>query len=86
MTTTRDCRRHALYAFRDIKADNILLAYAGDGAIHIKVADFGVAVVLATASGSAGLLSRSSGTHKYSAPERAKSQKLGLRCQVVVSN
>ena len=33
---------------RDIKADNILLAHAGEGAIHIKVADFGVAVVLDT--------------------------------------
>jgi serine/threonine protein kinase len=62
---------------RDIKADNILLAHAGEGAIHIKVADFGVAVVLATVSGSAGLLSRSPGTHQYFAPERAKSQKYG---------
>jgi len=62
---------------RDIKADNILLAHAGEGAIHIKVADFGVAVVLATVSGSAGLLSRSPGTHQYFAPERGKSQKYG---------
>ena len=62
---------------RDIKADNILLAHAGEGVIHIKVADFGVAVVLATVSGSAGLLSRSPGTHQYFAPERAKSQKYG---------
>ena len=61
---------------RDIKADNILLAHAGEGAIHIKVADFGVAVVL-TVSGSAGLLSRSPGTHQYFAPERGKSRKYG---------
>ncbi len=62
---------------RDIKADNILLAHAGEGAIHIKVADFGVAVVLATVSGSSGLLSRSPGTDRYFAPERGKGQKYG---------
>ena len=33
---------------RAIKADNILLAHAGEGAINIKVAVFGVVVVLDT--------------------------------------
>ena len=47
---------------RDIKPDNILLSHTGAGAIQIKVADFGDAVLLATVSGSAALLSR---THQY---------------------
>ena len=39
---------------RDIKTDNILLAHAeGSGPLLVKLADFGVAVVLATVSGSA---------------------------------
>ncbi len=62
---------------RDIKPDNILLSHTGAGAIHIKVADFGVAVLLATVSGSAGLLSKLPGTHQYFAPERARGQSYG---------
>jgi serine/threonine protein kinase len=61
---------------RDIKPDNILLSHTGAGAIQIKIADFGVAVLLATTSGSTALLSRA-GTHQYFAPERAKGQSYG---------
>jgi serine/threonine-protein kinase len=56
------------FVHRDIKADNILLAHEGEGAIHIKVAVFGVVVVLDTVSGSAGLLCRSPGKHQFFAP------------------
>ena len=62
---------------RDNKVDNILLAHAGEGAIHIKVAVFGVVVVLDTLSGSTGLPSRSPGTHQIFAPELARGQKYG---------
>ena len=44
---------------RDVKADNILLAHAdGAGRVCAKLADFGVATVLATVAGSSPLLSK----------------------------
>jgi hypothetical protein len=56
---------------RDIKADNILLAHTnGAGPLCVKLADFGVAAVLATVAGS-NLLSKV-GTPPYFSPERGK--------------
>jgi len=56
---------------RDVKADNILLSHAySAGAVCVKLADFGVAEVLATAAGSA--LTSKVGTAWYLSPERAR--------------
>jgi serine/threonine protein kinase len=61
---------------RDIKADNILLAHTnGAGPLCVKLADFGVAAVLATVAGS-NLLSKV-GTLDYFSPERGKDMAYG---------
>jgi hypothetical protein len=61
---------------RDVKADNILLAHInGAGPLCVKLADFGMAAVLATGAGS-NLLSKG-GTPPYFAPERGKDKAYG---------
>jgi tRNA A-37 threonylcarbamoyl transferase component Bud32 len=61
---------------RDIKADNILLAHTnGAGPLCVKLADFGMAAVLATVAGS-NLLSKV-GTPPYFSPERGKDMAYG---------
>jgi serine/threonine protein kinase len=61
---------------RDVKADNILLAHMnGAGPLCVKLADFGMAAVLATGAGS-NLLSKG-GTPPYFAPERGKDKAYG---------
>jgi len=65
---------------RDIKSDNILFAHAhvpgSEKPMCIKLADFGVAVVLATNAGSA-RFSKAGGTELYFAPERGNGESYG---------
>ena len=61
---------------RDIKPDNILLAHTNStGPLWVKLADFGVAAVLATFEGSN--LQSKVGTLPYFAPERGKDTAYG---------
>jgi serine/threonine protein kinase len=65
---------------RDIKSDNILFAHAhmpgSEKPMSVKLADFGVAVVLATNAGSA-RFSKPGGTEMYYAPERGNGESYG---------
>jgi len=65
---------------RDIKSENILLAHAhvpgSEKQMCIKLADFGVAVILATNAGSA-RFSKGGGTEVYFAPERGNGKSYG---------
>jgi len=66
---------------RDIKADNILLAHTnGAGPLCVKLADFGMAAVLATVGGS-NLLSKV-GTPPYFSPERGKDKAYGTKADM----
>lgn len=66
---------------RDVKADNILLARAySAGTVCVKLADFGVAEVLATAAGSA-LMSKV-GTASYLSPERGRGLPYGTKADM----
>ena len=67
---------------RDIKTDNVLLANTEGGAVHIKLADFGVAARLATAAGNSSALHSKNGTDVYYSPERGEGATYGRKADM----
>ncbi len=60
---------------RDLKPHNVQLVDKGDGAIHVKILDFGVAKILASPDGAQSVKTRTGslmGTPLYMSPEQCK--------------
>src|SRR6185295_7214929 len=57
---------------RDLKPENLFLSRREDGALQLKVLDFGIAKIVAEGAGSTANITRSVGTPLYMAPEQFK--------------
>jgi CheY-like chemotaxis protein len=60
---------------RDLKPANVLLVEAGDGAVHVKILDFGISTAVAAAERSDFVV----GTPGYLAPEQARGEPVDPR-------
>jgi serine/threonine protein kinase len=64
---------------RDIKLDNILVNQIEDNEFHVKIADFGLAIIMNI---SKAILHKKCGSPNYVAPEILRSQGYNFKCDV----